>query len=100
MVGAYCWYAGTYNESCDDLCLTRGGCDLEGTRGYAGSGGTDAHCKAVLKALGFGKMNHQSFSNNPFGCHSAWGWTYWSKAAPTTCGIKSGAVIRMCACNE
>jgi hypothetical protein len=102
-VGGHCWYLGAVNGSCDEACATHGGCDLVGTRDFAGSHGTDEHCRAVLAALGYGDFSHQPFSNNALGCHFAWGsWTYWSQAFSTTCeGSSPGApagVIRMCAC--
>lgn len=54
VVGGYCWYTGGYKQSCDAACADRGGCNLEGTRDYAGTGGTDANCASVLDALGMG----------------------------------------------
>ncbi|MBI5501891.1 MAG: hypothetical protein HY907_16730 [Deltaproteobacteria bacterium] len=103
-LGGHCWYAGVADQSCDAACATHGGCDLAGTRDYAGSGGTDAQCVAVLAALGFGSYPHQDWSNNDLGCHFAWGsWTYWSTAAPTTCAAAApggAAAVRMCACTE
>lgn len=102
LVGGHCWYASLAGESCDTACTPHGGCDVAGTRDYAGSGGTDAQCVAVLVALGYGSYPHQDFSNNDLGCHFAWGsWTYWSTALPTTCGAAAGgsaAAERMCAC--
>ncbi|MBI5485977.1 MAG: hypothetical protein HY905_01450 [Deltaproteobacteria bacterium] len=103
-LGGYCWYASVADQSCDAACATHGGCNLAGTRDYAGSGGTDAQCVAVLAALGFGSYPHQDWSNNDLGCHFAWGsWTYWSTAAPTTCAAAApggAAAVRMCACTE
>jgi hypothetical protein len=101
LVGGFCWYAGVEGDSCDMACAAHGGCDLAGTRDYAGSGGTDAHCVAVLAALGFGGWPHQDWSNNDLGCHFAWGtWTYWSTFLPTTCASRapSAAARIMCAC--
>ena len=103
-VGGYCWYASAPDQSCDAACATHGGCDLAGTRDYAGSGGTDAQCVAVLAALGYGSYSHQDWSNNDLGCHFAWAsWTYWSTAFPTTCAAAApgaAAAVRMCACAE
>jgi hypothetical protein len=103
-VGGYCWYASAPNQSCDAACTTHGGCDIAGTRDYAGSGGTDAQCVAVLAALGFSSYPHQDWSNNDLGCHFAWAsWTYWSTALPTTCASAApgaAAAVRMCACAE
>jgi len=104
VVGGYCWYASAANQSCDTTCAPYGGCNLSGTRDYAGSGGSDANCVAVIAALGFGSYPHQNWSNNDLGCHFAWAsWTYWSTALPTTCqAADPGAANaqRMCACNH
>lgn len=101
-VGGFCWYASAPEKSCGETCLPHGGCDLAGTRDFAGSGGTDANCVLVLNALGFGSYPHQSYSNNDLGCQYAWqSWTYWSSALPTTCeaaGPGAASVVRMCAC--
>ena len=51
-VGVYCWYAGGYKGDCDAACTGHGGCDLTGTKDYAGSSGTNTQCKNVLDALG------------------------------------------------
>jgi hypothetical protein len=53
VVGGYCWYAAAVGQSCTQACTSRGGVDMEGTRNYAGSGGTNAQCDAVLTAIGF-----------------------------------------------
>ena len=102
-VGGYCWYPSAPDGSCTDACTAHGGCSLAGTRDFAGSGGTDANCVAVLAALGYGGYPHQDWSNNNLGCHFAWAsWTYWSTAAVTTCEAAApGAAdaVRMCACN-
>jgi hypothetical protein len=107
LVGGYCWYVGEANGSCTDACALHGGCSLAGTRDYAGSGGTDEHCVAVLYALGYGDFPHQSYANNDLGCHFAWGsYTYWATAYETTCEADmtvSGpdpGVLRMCACER
>jgi hypothetical protein len=103
-VGGFCWYASAVAQSCTDACNFHGGCVLAGTRDFAGSGGTDANCVAVLAALGYGGYPHQDFSNNDQGCHYAWdSWTYWSTAFPTTCetfAVGAANVVRMCACTE
>ena len=105
VVGGFCWYASAVNFSCDFTCADHGGCSLAGTRYYAGSDGTDAHCIEVLGALGFGGYGHYIDGDNQFGCQFAWGiYTYWSIDFPTNCedGCPGCAaqVVRMCACNE
>jgi hypothetical protein len=107
MVGGYCWYVSAMDASCTAACAAHGGCDPAGTRDYAGSGGSDAHCVAVLEALGYGGYPHQDFSNNDLGCHFAWlSYTYWSTEDETTCeaapfiGETDPSVYRMCACER
>ena len=106
VVGGYCWYASAADQSCTAACATHGGCNLTGTRDFAGSGGTDANCVSVLDALGYGAYRHQNWCNNDLGCQFAWPgdpWTYWSQALATTCeAVHPGDAhaVRMCACNE
>ncbi|MFO0571818.1 MAG: hypothetical protein U0263_39710 [Polyangiaceae bacterium] len=87
-----------------DACAGHGGCNLAGTRDFAGSGGSDANCVSVLNALGYGSFLHQDWSNNDLGCQFAWNsWTYWSSYSTTTCeaaGVGSAQVVRMCACEQ
>jgi len=53
VVGGFCWYLGTANQSCDTVCQDHGGYH-EATRFYAGSDGTTPNCTAVLNALRLG----------------------------------------------
>jgi hypothetical protein len=114
----HCWYLGGWGESCALACTNHGGCDLEGTRDYAGSGGSDAQCVAVLTIFKIGPadVSHQSHSNNNLGCQHCWPatpYTYWSDDDPATCdygyypaGCATGcAGLAMqcqlvCACNQ
>jgi hypothetical protein len=48
----FCWYFAEKFPSCDATCASHGGCNIAGTRDYAGSGGTDAQCAAVMTAAG------------------------------------------------
>jgi len=103
----FCWYPSASDGSCTAACVDHGGCSLAGTRGYAGSGGTDDGCRRVLGALGFGEWQHFGESNNDLGCQYAWNiYTYWSTYAETTCeavpviGENDPNVIRMCACER
>lgn len=50
-VGGYCWYTAVEFSSCDTVCASHGGCNLSGTKDYAGSGGNMTNCLAVLNAL-------------------------------------------------
>lgn len=56
-MGGYCWYLGSYGQSCDTVCSGRGGVNMTGTLNYSGSGGTDANCLNV--ASQFGATSHQ-----------------------------------------
>ena len=112
-VGGHCFYLGDWGQSCDTACQGHGGCDLAGTRDYAGSAGSDGQCVAALGALGQGATPHQAYSNNPFGCQLCWPntpYTYWSpgsmpcdgefQSCVTTCAAAAGACRRVCACNN
>jgi hypothetical protein len=50
-LGGHCWYLGEVEHDCASACTSHGGY-AEGTRTYAGSDGTNAHCDEVLDALG------------------------------------------------
>jgi len=50
-VGGYCWYLGGGGQSCTQVCASRGGVNMEGTRDFAGSGGTLENCMTVQTAL-------------------------------------------------
>lgn len=49
-IGRACWWFGGNGESCDEVCDGKGGY-LDATRTYAGSGGSDLHCGAVMEAI-------------------------------------------------
>jgi hypothetical protein len=99
MIGGYCWYLSAYNQSCDQACSGRGGCNLTGTRNYAGSGGTNARCDAVMDALATPRDTmQQNGEGDGIGC-SNFGFMHIRYAAPTTtCGAKG--FPRACACNN
>ncbi len=50
-IGGYCWHYGESGQNCDAACTGHGGCDLIGTKNYAGSGGTTVNCDSVLDIL-------------------------------------------------
>lgn len=98
-IGGYCWYASGSGDSCDDICSTHGGCDLTGTRDYAGSSGTPLQCLEVLDAL---SLSYDPFNDNNgpgnMGCFDILGEGY--RDTSTSCaGAYSGA-RRACACAE
>jgi hypothetical protein len=102
-VDGYCWYAtDAYSSTtCDQICADHGGCNIEGTRDYAGSGGTLANCVAVLAALGFDTNIGQSESgecDDGYGCiYSAFGAVRCYNPA-TSCGASNTFWQRACAC--
>jgi len=52
-VGGFCWFLGAEDESCDTVCAGEGLVYDSATATYAGNAGTNAHCEAVVNALGF-----------------------------------------------
>ncbi len=50
-VGPACWFLGIDGASCDTTCTNQSRVYDPATASYAGSGGTDAQCGAVLDAL-------------------------------------------------
>lgn len=51
-VGGSCWFLGGDGLDCEVTCATVGLVYDDATRTFAGSGGTDANCSAVMDALG------------------------------------------------
>jgi hypothetical protein len=100
-VGGYCWYYGASGQSCDALCSNHGGCNLAGTRDFAGSGGTLNGCTSVLNALGQSGSAGNGTGEVAFGCGRilAFGWRRITSPT-TTCGASNPAVTRVCACNN
>ena len=100
MVGGYCWYLGGPYDNCDDACSTHGGCNLAGTKDYAGSGGSDANCQAVLVALGYpaGAVLGQSTTAGCF--FNAVSIKRMRGSITTTCAASNAKFRRACACNN
>jgi len=70
-VGGFCWYGGLAAYSCAERCGLHGLGYHPATETYAGSGGTDAQCEAVLNALGIpGSPLFSSACSDGFGCLS------------------------------
>lgn len=101
-VGGYCWYLGAGLANCDTVCSGHGGCNLAGTRDFAGSGGSSANCTGVLDAFGIGTIGAPpSTTNNPSGCAAFSSTGRVRGSQTTTCA--AGNVIatrRLCACNS
>ena len=108
-VGGFCWYFGSNNQSCTDVCSTHGGYH-SATQTYAGSGGNNTQCGDVMTALSIisptpvtatgsgtyaGMGCASDYSNNAFTIRST---------ATTTEGASSNGqsefVRRACACQE
>lgn len=105
LVGGYCWYTGAWGNSCTQICSSRGGCDIAGTRDYAGSGGTDARCVAVLNALSMDSGGIDAYGNSSYhtGCGLLNGAEVYRmrwKDGTTNCGDSFANVRRACACNN
>lgn len=100
-VGGYCWYYGGDGQSCDTVCSGHGGCNLSGTKDYAGSGGTNQHCADVLYALR-GQTYSIALGTHTLGCTISGSNTASRGLSPytTTCAASYGASNRACACNN
>lgn len=114
-VGGYRWYQGNAGDSCDTVCASRGGCNLEGTRDYAGSGGTNANCQAVFDAFynwcpqhpspyieyNFSDRSVVTISAYADGCSVYFGKTYaLYRFTPATTCSSAHRSARFCACNN
>ncbi len=107
IVGGHCWYLGASGQSCDAVCSSHGGCNLAGTRDYAGTGGTLQNCQAVLSALGYTNSAGDLEISAGVGCGR---WSFFGlggnirfTGGPTTCSAQNagfGTVSRACACNN
>lgn len=101
-VGGYCWYLGSAGQDCNQTCSARGGCNLTGTRNYAGSGGTDAQAGNVTNAVAGRGLDMSSNT-----CAHARGLLMISNGQTgrcynqvTQCTDGAGTHRRFCACNN
>ena len=106
-IGGYCWYLVRAAQSCDAFCLTQGGCNLTGTKNYAGSGGSQANCQAVMNALDPAYSYPVNDSSNLFGdgvgcgvVNLAGGERRRYTSPETTCAGIMTNWRRACACNN
>lgn len=101
IVGNYCWYLSNTSESCDQACTTYGGCNLTGTRDYAGSNGTSANCEAVAVALGSpAGTPTEGPASMAVGCNSRTSTDVRRNTdTTTTCAATASPHERFCACN-
>jgi hypothetical protein len=106
LVGGFCWYLGGKSKSCTTVCSGLGmDVDMTGTRDFAGSGGTKAHCQAVMDAVKAPVGPVQDSSCNSGAQHI--GCSYFTTVkqvshrcvnAETTADGKSSYMVRVCAC--
>ena len=113
LVGGYCWYLGNTGQSCNAVCSGRGGCNLTGTRNYAGSGGSLDNCATVLGHMGKYSYEYGDSTNSHFvgvGCsilyNSTWNYSNiparrYNNGATTCAATESfgNTYMRACACN-
>jgi hypothetical protein len=101
IVGGFCWLLGNAGLSCDTVCTSVGKTCDPATISYAGSGGSDANCQAVLNALGVaGPLTLPSDPCSPaVGC-SFDGTSITTRCATptTTCNAAAYPLLRACAC--
>ena len=101
VVGGSCWVLGGAGSACSQACADFGLVYDSATLTYAGSGGTDANCSAVLLALGQpGGAAVGPGTLAPFGCWCAQGGATCYRAATlaTTAGSAYPTGQRACAC--
>lgn len=101
LAGGYKWRAAGLGASCNDLCAPYGGCNLTGTRYYAGDAGNNTNCQNVLTALGLGTGAVDGEGPEVgIGCFSFMGERWRDAEANTTCSASYPGARRACACNN
>jgi hypothetical protein len=95
-----CWFLGQDGVSCDVTCATQGRIYDSATAAYAGSGGFDADCAAVLDDLGVspGPLSTTAGCSSGLGCLYAPPVGRVRCSAPPTTSSASANVNRACAC--
>ncbi len=100
-----CWYLGGYDQSCLDVCASRGGYSSV-TASYLGTpsqGGNLSNCQQVLSALGYSGTVWEGFRSDGLGlgCHR-WndGQSWWlnSPAFDPASKTTGGSAQIACAC--
>ena len=100
-VGGHCWYLGAFGANCDTACSSHGGCDLAGTRDYAGSGGTLQNCQNVVSAFLPGVPAQNATFSAGVGCELSFPALMVRVITPTTaCSAVDPLGGRFCACNN
>ena len=100
VVGPACWYLGSDGDNCDTTCLNWGRVYDPATASYAGSGGTDAKCTAVLTALGVGMGNASAADcgTEGLGCVNFADFRLRCQTPPTDSTSLNPSFKRACAC--
>jgi len=102
VVGGFCWYLGALDESCDTVCINRGGYN-DGTRTFAGSDGSTQNCSNFLSALITlaGAVNDSACISG-LGCTLTFvgGGKMRCTSPATDSSSTNGQENRACACNE
>jgi hypothetical protein len=98
--GGFCWFLGLSDASCDAACALAARTYDPATETYAGSGGSDANCTAVLDGLGVpaGPLLTTAACFDGVGCFHAAPLGRVRCTAPPTNAISSGNLQRACAC--
>jgi hypothetical protein len=98
LVGGFCWYLGAAGGDCDTTCTNVSRVYDSATASYAGSGGTDANCQAVLAALGIVPSTYMDSAATGIGCNTLGGTFAGRDTNPTTSTATALAISRVCAC--
>jgi hypothetical protein len=98
-----CWYFGALNNSCLQVCSSRGGYDsrMVGVVGSTPQGGTVQACNEVLAALGLNGTATPSrrTDDKGYGCHQWGADLWWIDSAPDFRPDVAGTSARVaCAC--
>lgn len=98
-VGGACWFMGGLTASCDTVCTNWvGGTYNTATLSYAGSGGSNANCGAVLTALSAPGLGASTNIGNAAGCQISSG-SVRNRGTTATTSAASGSYYRACACD-
>lgn len=97
--GGFCWFLGGDDASCDVTCAIAARTYDSATETYAGSGGSDANCTAVLDDLGVpaGPLLTSAACFDGLGCF----YNFAGRgrcSSPSTNSTSSGNFQRVCAC--
>jgi hypothetical protein len=98
-----CWYFGPLNNSCLQVCSSRGGYDsrMVGVVGTTSQGGTVEACNEVLAALGLNgtATPARRTDDKGYGCHQWGADLWWIDSAPDFRPDVAGTSARVaCAC--